>query len=431
MAKGRCAAILHDTREFLRFVLIASEALRRPKDFDGLQNGWATDRPSRQSMYMLALHFGGPSLATAGVWTQLAISRVPFNTMDLVCCRCKAHVETHAHRCWDCVANQPFRVVLDAVCPGNSFPAGLPACLSRCGLLPANLSSLDLTLDQAMAIQDYLLAVNASATVAVDSFRRGKPLQLLPSLPRKLEAKELYAVALPPMKRRKITNLVAPPASARTADAGVGGSSDQGIPSAVRSSALVGSSRVGQLDQPTLPEQLDPSVWVSSLALVVSTDGSFSGNEAGWGFTVARQGSPSLKDYCGPVILDGRHRHFLGAAQHSNNVGELCAMVLALSWVCKFSQSHECVVLEYDSDYAAKCIQRLFRAKSNVALILLGRSLLDKVGPRITWNKVESHVGASLLNDRADTLAKCGAIGISRGVNTLAHTPAFDLVGDM
>ena len=82
------------------------------------------------------------------------------------------------------------------------------------------------------------------------------------------------------------------------------------------------------------------------------------------------------------------------------------------------------VVLEYDSDYAANCIQRLSRPRTNLAVIIKGRVILDTLVGRIKWVKVESHTH-QLLNDRADSLAKCGAAGIARGMTTLMSTPAL------
>ena len=48
-------ALLHETRVFLRSVLIISEAERRPKDFGGLEVNWDESRSSRELMYALQL----------------------------------------------------------------------------------------------------------------------------------------------------------------------------------------------------------------------------------------------------------------------------------------------------------------------------------------------------------------------------------------
>ena len=74
----------------------------------------------------------------------------------------------------------------------------------------------------------------------------------------------------------------------------------------------------------------------------------------------------------------------------------------------------ETAILEYDSDYAAKVTQRVFRARSNLSLVLRTRAAYDAVAARVIWRKVEAHTG-SFLNERADQLAKCGARGIIRG----------------
>ncbi len=235
MRKGAAARILHNARDFLRFVLVSAEALRRPKDFGGLERGIDTLRDARESMHAIMLHFAGPAWASAGIWTQLAISRIPFHQMCHICCRCRQVAETTMHRLWECTDNKPFRDILDDVVPGNHFPNTIPSCLARCGLIPQNVvSQYHLNPDQVHAIQDYLLAVNASATQAVADFRSGKPLRLLPDVPRKLDVAGIYDVALPPLKKRKVSP---------TSDA-----AGESLP--VHTA-------------PSLPRQPDASVWVS------------------------------------------------------------------------------------------------------------------------------------------------------------------------
>eukprot|EP00969_Alexandrium_andersonii_P258507 11429683-Alexandrium_andersonii.AAC.1 len=54
-----------------------AEAARRPKDFAGLERGWFDSRPHRELMYASGLHYGGPALLSGGVWTAVAICRLP------------------------------------------------------------------------------------------------------------------------------------------------------------------------------------------------------------------------------------------------------------------------------------------------------------------------------------------------------------------
>ena len=92
-------------------------------------------------------------MATVGIWTQLAITRIAFHQHTDICPRCGLEVETTMHRLWDCIANAAFRGKLDAAAPGNQFPVGLPPCLSRCGLIPAGLVE-SLTLVVVLAVRD-------------------------------------------------------------------------------------------------------------------------------------------------------------------------------------------------------------------------------------------------------------------------------------
>ena len=71
-------------------------------------------------------------------------------------------------------------------------------------------------------------------------------------------------------------------------------------------------------------------------------------------------------------------------------------------------------MVEYDSVYAAQVVQRLSQARLNLALVLRARSAFDSAGILVDWQKVAAHRG-HFLNERADTLAKLGAGGISVG----------------
>ena len=118
-------------------------------------------------------------------------------------------------------------------------------------------------------------------------------------------------------------------------------------------------------------------------------------------------------DFCGPTILDPASPCFVGATLHSNNVGEILALIHALAWFSRSKLDCTCI-LEYDSEYAALSVQRLYRGKANVRLVLTARNLYDSVAHKIVWRKVESHTG-QFLNERADHLAELGANGIFCG----------------
>ncbi len=172
--------LLHDARAFLRRAVMVAEVARRPKDFAGLENSWDESRRCRELMYALQLHYGGPSLSAGGLWTQLAITRIPFHQHTDICPRCGVEVANAMHRLWYCVANIQFRRILDEVCPGNNFPNDLPACLCRCGLIPAIFeANLGPSFEGVSALLDYLAAADVV-----------KPLISFPGLPRSLRKRK-------------------------------------------------------------------------------------------------------------------------------------------------------------------------------------------------------------------------------------------------
>jgi len=73
---------------------------------------------------------------------------------------------------------------------------------------------------------------------------------------------------------------------------------------------------------------------------------------------------------------------------------------------------HRLVVtrFDYDSDYAANLVQRIYRPSCNFSLVIATRDAFDALRPfyQVSWNHVFSHTG-DLLNERADLLAKVGA----------------------
>jgi len=390
------AAFFHEARDFLRHALLAGEARRRPKDFGGLENGWSESRFVRESTYALLLHRSGPSLVTAGIWTSLAMSRIGTYQHPNICARCQLEVETTMHRLWHCPANQPFRNRLDRVLSVVDPVNILPPCVLRCGLIPRDLR---LGIGDVTALHQNLSAVNDHATTCLAAARRGRCNDLpLDVFPRRSPSDAIYAVALPPLKRKKPGGVVA------------------------------------QSAPPTDVVFPSPSPWrlVSQREdILVAIDGSsFVHDEesfSGWGFTVSWCRFPNLLDFCGPTQLDPQGLGHIGAGLHSNNVAELSAVYYALRFVC-LNCANANVIVYYDSEYAAAVTRRIWRAHANFALVLRARAALDAVASTsITWTKVASHTG-DMLNDRADLLAKCGANGIFRSSHPeLLHSIAVSL----
>ncbi|CAK0864590.1 unnamed protein product, partial [Prorocentrum cordatum] len=140
---------------------------------------------------------------------------------------------------------------------------------------------------------------------------------------------------------------------------------------------------------------------------------------SGWGLTVAAPGGHALLDYCGPTVTNVSDPCYIGATQHSNNVGELSALFFGLSWLrghlSTAARQPAKAIIEYDSEYAAGVIQRRTRARQNLTLVLRARHIYDQISSSIEWRKVESHTG-QFLNERADHLANCGASGMYCGL---------------
>ena len=317
LRKAACVnARLHDLRVFLRRCLAEREAARRPKDFDGVHRGLSEVHEAREHMFGAQLHYGGPALTSGGLWTSLHKTRIPNHDGDEICVRCKREVETTMHRLWSCPCNAAARSVLDARVPGNQYPDGLPPCLARCGLLPADLGAGGMpTVEEAKCISQYLLHVNAIATLAFAADRKQQPVLLELDRCRSQPVEHIYRAALPPLPRRKPR--VPPPAGAAP---GGGHRGDQ------------------------LPQQPGPGEFQAHETLVLSCDGSArvgpDTEASGWGFTVASSSWTSLRDFCGPTVLDPNDPGYIGAARHCNYVGELSALYFALCWVrvyvCRF-----------------------------------------------------------------------------------------------
>ena len=108
----------------------------------------------------------------------------------------------------------------------------------------------------------------------------------------------------------------------------------------------------------------EPTRAMATPCVYISTDGSVGGTpiQAGWGFVVveggervpARQGMPdaSIKLACGPVVVGAGLAGALGAEQHTNNTGELSAIVEALLYVRLELAPGVPVVIRFDSQYA-------------------------------------------------------------------------------
>ena len=162
-----------------------------------------------------------------------------------------------------------------------------------------------------------------------------------------------------------------------------------------------------------VPPLLPASLWPHETSHVVSSDGSYDGTGAGWGFTVAHQGAEASFDCCGPVVSTPGSL-FCGATRLSNNTGELSGLYFSLRYIAAHYSASDTIVLEYDSEYAAGIAQRVMYPRTNLCLALRCRRAAELTSARIIWRKARSHTGL-VFNEQADKLAKCGAAGIIRG----------------
>jgi len=153
----------------------------------------------------------------------------------------------------------------------------------------------------------------------------------------------------------------------------------------------------------------------------IFTDGGCIGNRdvarnrdqpAGWGVVVRLAGATVAELY-GPVETNPSGPGFLGAETKSNNTGELSAMGHAFAWLSRRGDRGRGAVIKYDSEYAAKIVQNIFRAHKNQALAATCKArLADARRDRtVRFAHVKGHSGCE-GNERADALVKLGCRGL-------------------
>ena len=164
-------------------------------------------------------------------------------------------------------------------------------------------------------------------------------------------------------------------------------------------------------------------------SLLLYTDGGCTGNAgvaetvrpAGWGVVVlekqAETGSGQtlrqVAELHGPVELNQSSPWFLGAKVASNNTGELSGIAHALIWL-RDEGSQVPAAIIYDSDYAAKITQGIYKAHKNRMLAGSCRRLCTAERQRrdggVTFVHVKGHSNDQ-WNDRADALVQLGKLG--------------------
>jgi hypothetical protein len=148
----------HNLRDLLRKALWATEAARRPKDFDGAEFG--VDAKSLSSIRKAP---GGTTLMSAGQWTSVRLHRAGKVAVP-TCVRCGEQPETLGHRLWLCPKDADLRASLARHLVVPVCYRELPACLRRAALIPANTW---LVPSDANHIVSYLYAVSRRATLGL------------------------------------------------------------------------------------------------------------------------------------------------------------------------------------------------------------------------------------------------------------------------
>ena len=155
----------HSLRVLLRHAAWRREALRRPKDFAGLEQGAQVE----QHMHKFTKTQCGPTLACGGQWTRARLFAANLSDSP-ICIRCGLEPEHLHHRLWTCPANAArLKALLERIEPDQRslIPDKLPPCLRRCGLQP---QSMHLSPVVRGAIQAYLLESTVQATTALATF---------------------------------------------------------------------------------------------------------------------------------------------------------------------------------------------------------------------------------------------------------------------
>ena len=203
----------------------------------------------------------------------------------------------------------------------------LPLCTTRCGLFAKDNTWSP---EQACALQDYMVAVNAIATNAYDGYRKGNDIvdddKFQPPQPDK---SIVFRLAIPPLKKKKT--------KAKATDTNAAAKFEKSATWAC------------------LPPPLKHVPAKHCRTTYICTDGSFTqkkdqDNQCGWGFCVVPWLEGLVIDMCGPVDFDGPLADIQCAQTLSNSVGELCAVLHALCWASHQGPFLQSITIAYDSD---------------------------------------------------------------------------------
>lgn len=165
------------------------------------------------------------------------------------------------------------------------------------------------------------------------------------------------------------------------------------------------------LNEGLFPVQLVALGFMGGYFLEISADGSAAAGKAGWGFVVI--GFDVSVRFCfGPVVLDARNRHYIGARVASDNSGEASALYFAFKWLSVTGFSGN-VVISYDSELAVALVRDPGSSSHLSDISNRTRLLWDSLKPliNVSFLKIKGHSG-DFANDAADLAADRGREGL-------------------
>ncbi len=130
---------------------------------------------------------------------------------------------------------------------------------------------------------------------------------------------------------------------------------------------------------------------------------------------------------CGPVVTNARDAHFVGAQRHSNNTGELTALIKAVE---KEEHTEHSGATEFcvDSTYAINMATGKWkpkRGKNNALVHRLRQGVIrleaKRAAGKVRFAHVRSHTGVA-GNELADKLAAKGARGVAEEHHINPHS---------